>query len=174
MNLSVEAGKFIAKPLYKNENWPYVHNDLYSLPIGSVGRELVEYLDQKQFKLIKGYEPHDVKHILTGYEMDTLDEVRLQFYLYGNGNKTLPVLFTLAFGICLIPEHIFTFWEDFKNGSKARSLFYIDYASLMSDNLISVRKAVNILHLPVQSRSILDLAKQLIETFLAKPLFKTI
>ena len=164
MNASIEGGKILSKPFYKNENWLHTHDSLYALPSGSTGNELVKYLDKMNFKLVEGYEPHDVKHIITGYEMDTLGEVRLQFYLLGNENQTLPVLFTLAFGVWFIPEHILTFWEDYKEGKKAKSLFYLDYAALLEDNLMKVRQTLGIYQLPAESKSLLTRSSQFIES----------
>lgn len=164
MNASIEGGKILSRPFYKNKNWRYTHDSLYTLPNGSTGRELVKYLDSMDFKLVEGYEPHDVKHIITGYEMDTIGEVRLQFYLFGNGNQTLPVLFTLAFGISLIPEHILTFWEDYKEGKKAKSLFYLDYSALLEDNLIKVRHTLGIHQLPAVSKSLFRRSSRFLET----------
>lgn len=159
MNTVVEAGKIIAFPFYKNDHWKYPHDVLNSMPAGSVGKELGDYLKNVDFELAKGYEPHDVKHILTGYEMDTLGEIRMQFYLCGNGNKTLPALFTMAFGVFLIPEHLVTFLKDMDEGKKARSLFHLDYESVMPDNLRSVRLALNIQYPPLEAKSISVLAK---------------
>ena len=160
MNVVVEAGKIIAFPFYKNGHWKYPHEVLCNMPAESVGKELGDYLNKVNFELAKGYEPHDVKHIITGYEMDTLGEIRMQFYLCGNGNKTLPALFTMAFGVFLIPEHLFTFLNDMDEGRKARSLFHLDYESVMPDSLKSIRLALNIQHLPFEAKSVFTLLRE--------------
>jgi hypothetical protein len=174
LNGAVELGKLAAKPFYRNENWLHTHHDLYSLPTGSIGREMVDYLDSKHFILAKGYEPHDVKHILTGYEMDMLGEIRMQWYLCGNGNHTLPVLFTLSFGSLLVPEHIFTFWQDYQRGKKAKSLFYLDYAALVYEDKASIQKALHILDFPCESTSILQTVAYWCQSLLRKHSIHTI
>jgi len=144
MNGSIKLAKVVAKPFYQKEYWPYYHEDLHHFPPQSVGYEMVRYLDSKGFKLVENYELHDVKHILTGYEMNTLGEIRLQCYLYGNGNHSLPATLSLGFGLCIIPEHVITFYRDLKRGMKARSLSNLDYAALALENLEEARKALNI------------------------------
>lgn len=174
MNVVVEAGKIIAMPFYKKVGWKYPQEALYLMPEGSVGKELANYLEKMHFELIEGYESHDVKHILTGYEMETLGEIRMQFYLCGNGNRTFPALFTMAFGLCLIPEHLFTFWDDYDQGKKSRSLVHMDYESVMTDSLSAARQALNIQHPPVEAKSVFVLVKQFRNQFVNQLLAKTI
>lgn len=174
MNVVVEAGKLIAMPFYKKEGWKYPQEVLCRMPDGSVGKELDNYLKKVHFKLIEGYETHDVKHILTGYEMETLGEIRMQFYLCGNGNKTFPALFTMAFGLFLVPEHLFTFWEDYEQGKKSRSLVHLDYESVITDSLSGARQALNIQYPPLEARSVFTLVKQFRSQLVNQLLAKTI
>lgn len=173
MNVVVEAGKIIAMPFYKKEGWKYPQEVLCQMPDGSVGKALDDYLKKMHFELIEGYESHDVKHILTGYEMETLGEIRMQFYLCGNGNKTFPALFTMAFGLFLIPEHMLTFWDDYDQGKKSRSLVHLDYESVITDSLSGARQALNIQHPPMVAKSIFGLVKQLKDQFMNQLLTKT-
>lgn len=154
MNGSIEVAKFAAKPFYQPAYWPFSHEDLFQMPKGSIGNDLAHYLDSHGFRLVEKYELHDVKHILLGYEMDTIGEIRLQFYLFGNGNQTLPVILSMAFGLCIIPEHFITFYRDLKRGEKAKPISELDYSVLVLENTKQVQQNLNILEGPMKEENV--------------------
>lgn len=154
MDGSIEVAKFAAKPFYQPAYWPFAHEDLFQMPKGSIGNDLAIYLEAKDFKLVEKYELHDVKHILLGYEMDTIGEIRLQCYLFGNGNQTLPVVLSTAFGLFIIPEHLITFYRDMKRGQKAKPISSLDYAQLVLENTTQARQNLNILDAPHEAESV--------------------
>lgn len=70
------------------------HALLRSLPPGTVGREIADTLDSKGYELLPFFADHDMKHIILGYDMTEADELRMQLYMIGNGNRSL---------FCLLP-----------------------------------------------------------------------
>lgn len=70
------------------------HALLRSLPPGTVGREIADTLDSKGYELLPFFADHDMKHIVLGYDMTEADELRMQLYMIGNGNRS---------PFCLIP-----------------------------------------------------------------------
>jgi hypothetical protein len=83
---------------------------------GSLGWIVAKYLDNRGFELVVDYEIHDIKHILYGYEMTAEGEVRLQCFLFGTGNYSLPVLGTMALGLVLMPDYWLHFAFDMLRG----------------------------------------------------------
>lgn len=51
---------------------------LRTLKHGTVGREIAEMLDHRNYRLIPKFENHDLKHIILDYEMTMKDEIRMQ------------------------------------------------------------------------------------------------
>ena len=54
----------------------------------SIGKEIVKMLDKYDLKLIPFYEEHDLKHLVLDYGMTSEEEIRMQTYLFGNGNRS--------------------------------------------------------------------------------------
>ncbi|MTH15342.1 hypothetical protein [Flavobacterium sp. LC2016-01] len=113
-------------------------NHLRSLEHGTVGREVAEMLDSKQYRLIPKFENHDLKHIILEYEMTMKDEIRMQAYLIGNGNFTFPCLIFFSLGI-FYP----TIWKDllneYKLGKNTKSIHFLTLDDCMELQLIDIK-----------------------------------
>ncbi len=112
---------------------------LRTLETGTVGREIAEMLDKKNYRLIPKFENHDLKHIILEYEMTMKDEIRMQAYLVGNGNYTLPCLIFLSLGL-FYP----TIWKDlpgeFKQGKKTNSIHLLTLNNCMDKSLAEIKE----------------------------------
>lgn len=86
---------------------------------GTLGKEIAQCLKANDLSLVPNYENHDLKHSLLKYEMTPLDEIRMQAFMIGNGNWSLPSLAIFIYGALLLPSQWTLFWQDFKEGSKA-------------------------------------------------------
>ena len=62
-----------------------------------------------------------MKHIILGYSMSSIDEIRMQAYLLGNGYHSIFCLLFLVSGI-IFPEYWNTFYQDYKKGKKSVSI----------------------------------------------------
>ena len=95
-------------------------------------------LDSKQYRLIPKFEDHDLKHIVLGYEMTRRDEIRMQAYLVGNGNRTLPCMIFLSIAI-IYPG----LWRDlivqYQLGKKRKSIYYLRLEECMDKSLEDVK-----------------------------------
>ncbi|MEL7006633.1 MAG: hypothetical protein AAFN93_28495, partial [Bacteroidota bacterium] len=63
---------------------------LRQLEKGTLGREIADCLDKHNLRLVPHYESHDLKHSLLDYKMTPTDEIRLQAFMIGNGNISIP------------------------------------------------------------------------------------
>lgn len=95
-------------------------------------------LDSKGYKLIPKFENHDLKHIILDYEMTMQDEIKMQAYLVGNGNLTLPCLIFLSLGL-FYP----TIWKDllteFIHGQLTNSIHFLTLDNCMSKDLNEIK-----------------------------------
>jgi hypothetical protein len=98
------------------------HERLRRLPKGTLGKAVADFMDFHQQKFIPKAENHDVKHVLLGYGTSPEEEVRMQVYLIGNGNYTLPTIMFAALGI-FMPELWPQLIMDYKNGRANPSIF---------------------------------------------------
>lgn len=114
-----------------NAAFNYSTEELKRFPDGTLGKDLVSYLDKMNFQLLRNYERHDCKHIILGYEMDEAGEARMQFYFLGNRHYSVPVLLTVTLCFFLMPEHWTQFRKDFRNGRAGKKFDDADYNQLV-------------------------------------------
>ncbi len=92
---------------------------LRALEKGTLGREIADCLDHHHLTLVPKYESHDLKHVLLDYKMTEEDEIRMQAFMIGNGNYSIPSFAILFFGIILLPDLWSILYADFKKGRKS-------------------------------------------------------
>lgn len=95
---------------------------LRQYPIGSLGHDISKCLDDNKLAFVPKYESHDLKHVLLDYKMTPVDEIRMQAFMLGNGNYTLPCFAILTFGSLLLPDEWTTFYKDFKRGQNSQAI----------------------------------------------------
>ncbi|TAF63570.1 MAG: hypothetical protein EAZ55_13345 [Cytophagales bacterium] len=97
----------------------------------SVGKDIIKMLDQYDLKLIPFYEEHDLKHIVLDYGMTSEEEIRMQAYLFGNGNCSLPCVLFLLSGI-LLPSAWGKFYEDYCKGKNSPNISRLKLENCMN------------------------------------------
>ncbi|MEQ8477285.1 hypothetical protein [Fulvivirga sp.] len=95
---------------------------LRALPNGTLGREIANCLDSHKLNLVPGYESHDLKHSLLNYKMTPVDEIRMQSFMIGNGNISLPSIAIFTFGFILLPHKWIQLAKDFYLGLNSKSI----------------------------------------------------
>lgn len=99
--------------------FPFDMQALSALPPGTVGFELFTLLSGKNLRLLPHYAKHDLKHVILNYDTTGPGEVSLQFFMLGNRHCSFPVLATVLFGVCTMPEHWSLFRKAFQRGRAA-------------------------------------------------------
>ena len=93
----------IFKRLYGPADAAVTLDYLQSLPVGMLGRGVVDMLLANDLHLIPHYENHDLKHVLLGYEMTPEDELKLKAFMFGNGDWSITCVGFLLLAV-LTPE----------------------------------------------------------------------
>ncbi len=91
-------------------------NEFRGLKEGTLGKDVAICLDNNKLRLVPGYESHDLKHVLLDYKMTPVDEIRMQAFMLGNGNISIPSIAIFLFGFILLPHMWKQFFKDFKLG----------------------------------------------------------
>ncbi|MGC4041826.1 MAG: hypothetical protein QM710_13855 [Flavobacterium sp.] len=91
-------------------------SELRGFENGTLGKQIADCLDNHKLTLVPGYESHDLKHVLLDYKMTAEDEIRMQAFMLGNGNHTIPCFAILGFGAMLLPDLWPIFYQDYKKG----------------------------------------------------------
>lgn len=84
----------------------------------SIGKELIQMLDHHKLNFIPFYEEHDLKHLILDYGMTSEEEIRMQAFLFGNGNRSISCVLFLLSGV-LMPSAWGKFLEDYKRGKNS-------------------------------------------------------
>lgn len=112
----------VLKLIRKPEIFPYTREDLSCFSKGSLGNDLVNFIDEKQITLLPYYARHDIKHILLEYDTTDDGEACLQCFMLGNGHVSFPVIATVMYGCLTMPEHWGLFRVAYRRGKNSPSL----------------------------------------------------
>jgi len=120
-------------------NWPLTLEQKRDLPSGTLGKDIARALDKAGYQLVPKFESHDAEHILFNYPMTGLGEIRLQFFLHGNGKRSWVSLGTILFGLGSFPELFWLFTKDYKRGKQFRNLNAVDLGTYLTRDTSEVR-----------------------------------
>lgn len=112
----------VLKLIRKPEVFPYTTDELKQFPDGSLGKDLVLFLEEKQLKLLPYYARHDIKHILLEYDTTDEGEGCLQCFMLGNGRISFPVIATVLYGYLTMPEHWRAFRKAYRRGKQCQPI----------------------------------------------------
>ena len=110
--------KIIRKP----EIFPYTAEQLMKFPAGTLGNDLINYLQKRELKLLPYYARHDMKHILLEYDTTDEGEVCLQCFMLGNRHISFPVMATVLYGMVTMPEYFYSFRKAFMRGKSSNTI----------------------------------------------------
>ena len=110
---------WLIRQLFESENLRQKVEDLEQMEEGTLGREIARCLREYHLGLVPNYENHDLKHILLDFRMTPLDEIRMQAFMLGNSNWSVPSLGIFIFGAILLPHKWSQFRKDFLEGMRA-------------------------------------------------------
>ena len=114
--------------------------DLQNAKKGTVGYTMYQLLRKHDLKVIPKFKNHDLKHLILGFGMSSIDEIRMQMYLLGNGNYSVFCLLFVASGL-LFPKEWKTFLEDYRKGKNAPSILNLSIYDCKTEQIELVRAA---------------------------------
>jgi len=130
----------VIKPLQKIYSKRFYDDKLMqmrNLPINTVGNDIAKMLDENNLKLIPKFEEHDLKHLILEYGMTAQEEIKMQAYLFGNGNRRVSCVLFLLSGI-LFPSLWKEYYQEYKKGKSAPSISQLtieDCISLQTNDM---------------------------------------
>jgi ubiquinone biosynthesis protein Coq4 len=131
--------------LHKERQWDYTLEDYRQMPPQSLGAEVANYLDERNFDFIYNSHHHDIRHILLDYGMDTEGEIRMQAFMVGNNWKwNYKGWLALIFGMIFLPELWTTLLKDWKRGQSAKRISKINWQCFLTDDLEALKERFGI------------------------------
>lgn len=138
-NMALPVLRFIRKP----KLFPYTAAELKNFKTGTLGFDLIHFLETKNLKLLPHYAKHDIKHILLQYDTTDEGEVCLQCFMLGNGHISFPVAATVLFGFVTMPEYWRKFAVAFKRGKNSIAIKHWEWFAILQEPTESLIHKIN-------------------------------
>ncbi len=138
-NMALPLLQFVRRP----QLFPYSVEQLKNFPKGSLGFDLVYFLEQRNLKLLPHYAKHDIKHILLQYDTTDEGEVCLQCFMLGNGHISFPVAATVLYGFVTMPEYWSKFSIAYKRGRSSIKIKNWKWFSILQQPTQSLIHQIN-------------------------------
>ena len=103
----------------KGKAWDVKVNHLIQLPNDSLGFHLGCFLLKYNFEIQPKLEDHDIIHVLTNTGISVVEEIGMQYYLYGNGKRSLYLIMVIVSGTLFYPTRFSYFKQQYKRGKTA-------------------------------------------------------
>ncbi len=123
----------------KNKPWNTTASQLLQYPKNSLGFHLGRFLLQHNFSPQPKLENHDVFHVLTNTGITVPAEISMQYYLMGNGKRSLYMFMVITIGTLLYPDKLKLFIQAFNKGKQAFAFHQLDYQKLLNQSLDTIR-----------------------------------
>ena len=128
----------------KSIPWEIDKDKLLQYPKDSLGFGLGDFLNKNHFDMQPKLEDHDVIHVLTNTGISVADEIGMQYYLLGNGKKSLYLYVVILSGTPFYITQIKYFLQQYKKGKQALPFHYLDFSKMLSVPVESIQKTFNI------------------------------
>jgi ubiquinone biosynthesis protein Coq4 len=136
--LALPLLRYVRKPI----GFSYGKEDLQKLPAGTLGNDLFLFLDKRKLPLLKHYARHDLKHVLLGYDTTDEGEACLQSFMLGNGRVSFPVLATVLYSFCTMPEYWSKMKHAYRTGRNCASIHRWKWNELMTARTEKLRDVI--------------------------------
>ncbi len=128
----------------KNVPWSIDKKQLLQYPEDSLGFHLGCFLLKYNFDLQEKLEDHDIIHVLTQTGISVPEEIGMQYYLFGNGKRSLYLYMVMATGTIFYPTRFNYFMNEYHRGKKALKFYYLDYSKLLHLPVCKIQKTFKI------------------------------
>lgn len=140
--------EYTKKPYQKyfkrNKPWEIDKAALLNYPEGSLGLGLGNFLYKNHFDIQPKLEDHDIIHVLTDTGVSVREEIGMQYYLLGNGKKSLYLFLVILSGTLFYPKHIRYFIQQYKRGYCAHSFYYLNFSNMLFMPVQTIQKTFKI------------------------------
>jgi ubiquinone biosynthesis protein Coq4 len=120
--------------------WPFSFDDLKAMDENSLGFHLYAFLNSRGFNYLPKYEIHDAYHTLLGYGTTSIEELKLQAFMWGNKNSTFAGRVLFIIGLILFPTKYKLFKVEIIRGKKAKALKEYDVIEMIDQPLLQLRE----------------------------------
>ncbi|RED26661.1 hypothetical protein BD847_0582 [Flavobacterium cutihirudinis] len=128
----------------KNDPWKIEKSKLMDYPEESLGYGLGSFLYLNHFDIQEKLEDHDIIHVLTCTGVSVYEEIGMQYYLLGNGKRSLYLYMVILSGTIFYPKRIPYFIREYKKGKNALPFHYLDFSKMLFLPVQTIRQTFKI------------------------------
>lgn len=125
-----------------DKNWNLKTAQLLQYPEGSIGKALGEFLEKSHVEPLAGAEYHDIHHVLFDYSISFKDEVALQFFLHGNGKRSIASYSTYIGAWFILPLHWKYLRASYKRGKNCKDVSVLNSRAILCHDLNQVKASL--------------------------------
>lgn len=125
-----------------DKNWGLSTAELLKYPEGSLGKALGDFLKLHEVEILTGAEYHDIHHILFDFSISFKDEVALQFFLHGNGKKSIASVSTRIGAWFLLPTEWKYLKASYERGKKCKDVSKLNFKNMLHDDFSQVKASL--------------------------------
>lgn len=130
---------------FKNKiAWEINKQELLVYPEETLGCHLGQFLQKNHFDIQPKLEDHDIIHVLTNTGVSVREEIGMQYYLLGNGKKSLYLYMVILTGTLFYPTHINYFLKEFHKGKKTHCFHYLDFSKMLLIPISTIQQTFKI------------------------------
>lgn len=107
--------------------WKITASELVLYPKSSLGFHLGIFLLNNKFEPQPRCEDHDVFHVLTGFSTNVAQEIAMQYWLWGNGKRSIYSALAMFVGGVFYPDQYRVFLNSYRQGGRCKAIHNIDY-----------------------------------------------
>ncbi|MEK8179592.1 hypothetical protein WMW71_04490 [Flavobacterium buctense] len=128
----------------KNEPWNITPKELILYPQDSLGFHMGCFLLKYNFEIQPKLEDHDVIHVLTNTGVSVIEEIGMQYFLWGNGKKSAYLYMVIFIGSLFYPNRYTTFLDYFKRGKSAHQFHDLEFNKMLHLPIQTIQTTFNI------------------------------
>ena len=128
----------------KSIPWNINPDELIRYDEQSLGFHYGNFIQMNNFQMQPKLEDHDVFHVLTNIGTTVSEEIAMQYFLLGNGKKSLYLVLVILSGTAFYPTHLERFYECYQKGKNAHRLYDLEFQKLLLQPISVLKQTLNI------------------------------
>jgi len=132
------------KFIKKSDPWKITVTDLLKFPKESLGNHLALFLVKNSFEIQPKLEDHDVFHVLTNTGVTVPEEISMQYFLLGNGKRSLYQASVIVLGTFLFPDYIKSFISAYKRGKSTYTFHQLNFLKMLHQPMEKIKSTFKI------------------------------
>lgn len=124
----------------RNQPWNIGIPDLINYPEETLGFQLGSFLQSNHFEMQPKLEDHDIIHVLTGIGTAVVDEIGMQYYLLGNGKRSMYLYIVIVSGTLFYPDKVSEFLNYYGRGKSALRFHDLEFLKMLQQPIAKIRQ----------------------------------